>query len=554
MIQKVSLSILLGQLITSTANTGGVLIQASTLKFKKSTPYGKPIEISFDDPTQDEASNLGWIGIYRDYGKYTMDEIPGRDDLSAWQNTWGGQDYLDPPVFSGTLTFSSKYPYSTNEDKFPYVSGNYRVCYINYNTESEVDKLIICKPLKVKAPKSKMIEKAKVKAPAKLKDDKRMSFKVKFKTPITVQNQWMGLYHAESDGGLPIDMNSVLTWVYTGCNNQEGNQSDESCVEEKKKGAVNFVLDQQLKKGSYRACVHFAINEPFDLFKCSEEIKVVTSPTESPSASPISLSPTDSPTESPSAYPTSLIPTVSPIFSPQCPIHEITMIDRQTSCSSYAYQNGFYRNRFREGCNKFVELDGNFDGCINHCNTCNESACRAACRNGCNYMICEGYEGRFGCNNPPPVAWETSDDIWFRPEALNPCPTPPVYKSITRESVMFDNNDTIFYQDGNCCKVINVPWKDPFTELCELCTFEHIFKGATSDLKCRAQHTGGYYEVYLKTVAKTSTDVTTSCPTSFWKNDGTFIKNGVNTYISKCSFNSCPDPTNTLSTSLITGL
>merc|ERR1740136_228070 len=252
-----------------------------------------------------------------------------------------------------------------------------------------------------------MIEKAKVKAPAKLKDDKRMSFKVKFKTPITVQNQWMGLYHAESDGGLPIDMNSVLAWVYTGCNNQEGNQSDESCVEEKKKGAVNFVLDQQLKKGSYRACVHFAINEPFDLFKCSEEIKVVTSPTESPSASPISLSPTDSPTESPSAYPTSLMPTVSPIFSPQCPIHEITMIDRQTSCSSYAYQNGFYRNRFREGCNKFVELDGNFDGCINHCNTCNESACRAACRNGCNYMICEGDEGRFGCNNPPPVAWET---------------------------------------------------------------------------------------------------------------------------------------------------
>merc|ERR1740124_1205144 len=62
------------------------------------------------------------------------------------------------------------------------------------------------------------------------------------------------------------------------------------------------------------------------------------------------------------------------------------------------------------------------------------------------------------------------------------------------------------------------------------------------------------YFTRMETAARTSTDVTTSCPTSFWKNDGTFIKNGVNTYISKGSFNSCPDPANTLSTSLITGL
>jgi len=64
-----------------------------------------------------------------------------------------------------------------------------------------------------------MITKEKVTAPVELIDDARMNFKVNFKTPITVQNQRRGLYHVKSDGRPPIDMSSMITWVYTACNN-----------------------------------------------------------------------------------------------------------------------------------------------------------------------------------------------------------------------------------------------------------------------------------------------------------------------------------------------
>jgi len=162
-------------------------------------------------------------------------------------------------------------------------------------------------------------------------------------------------------------------------------------------------------------------------------------------------------------------------------------------------------------------------------------------------MACEdeGYAKR-GCNNPPPTEWVPSDGIWDAPNAVKFCSVPPAYLSIKSESVSFSNDKTIFRQDGNCCEVVNVSWQDKFTELCELCVYEHIFEGSPSDLKCRF-HNGvnddpddGYLEVSLIAINNTVEDASGLCKTSFWDNDGQFIKNGMNTYKSQCNDISCP--------------
>jgi len=115
MFPKVSLSILLGQVITCTADIDGALVRASALKFRQNVPYGRPIKVVFEDPNP-QAQICGLIFISHDDGRYVIDEIPPLSDISAWQYTCGGQGgsdrVCDPTVYSGTLTFSAKDPYS----------------------------------------------------------------------------------------------------------------------------------------------------------------------------------------------------------------------------------------------------------------------------------------------------------------------------------------------------------------------------------------------------------------------------------------------------------
>ena len=107
----------------------------------------------------------------------------------------------------------------------------------------------------MKNHKEKMITKAKVKAPTELEDGDRLNFAVKFRTPIAVRYQWIGLFYAGSNGEPPENRDDFLAYEYTGTDDNHG----------KKTGEVEFVLEQLMPVGTYYACMVFSDRRPYDL-------------------------------------------------------------------------------------------------------------------------------------------------------------------------------------------------------------------------------------------------------------------------------------------------
>jgi hypothetical protein len=94
-------------------------------------------------------------------------------------------------------------------------------------------------------------------------------------------------------------------------------------------------------------------------------------------------------------------------------------IPRKTNCLRYAYQNGHYRQRFHEGCSTFR---GSKSSCHAHCNKASNSASRAACRNGCDWMTCDGAgfgNHKYGCNTASPRYKSCGGNIWCSPEVAS---------------------------------------------------------------------------------------------------------------------------------------
>ena len=112
---------------------------------------------------------------------YDDDGVPGmRGPVASISTT----------VSTGTITFSSvklTYPYEqTNWRGFSFNAGKYFVCFgKSHDHEEELELITDCKSLIVKDHKKEMIKKARMWAPAVLKDDERLGFKVKFRTGIT---------------------------------------------------------------------------------------------------------------------------------------------------------------------------------------------------------------------------------------------------------------------------------------------------------------------------------------------------------------------------------
>jgi len=120
----------------------------------------------------------------------------------------------------------------------------------------------------VKNHKEKMITKAKVKAPTELEDGDRLNFKVKFRTPIAVRYQWIGLFYAGSNGEPPENGDDYLLYEYT--------ETDDN--PKKKKGEVEFLSGQGMPVCTYYACMVFGDRSPYDLLKCAPEpIEVIGS-------------------------------------------------------------------------------------------------------------------------------------------------------------------------------------------------------------------------------------------------------------------------------------
>jgi len=260
MFPRVSFSILLVELLASTADANRELAQGSIMKHRKKVSFGRTFNVYYNDPeplkTGMESKSM--ISIYTDDGT-PMNEVPDHYPIDTEYTCGLYYDPCDSDVSTGTVPFN-------NGD--PYRAGKYRVCFIHVrNGEREL--VTDCKPVTMKKHKTEMITKAKVKAPTELKDGDRLNFKVKFRTPIVVRYQWIGLFYAGSNGEPPENGNDYLTYEYTGTDDDP----------KKKKGEVEFaVLEQPMPVGTYYVCMVFGDRRPYDLLKCAPEpIQVISS-------------------------------------------------------------------------------------------------------------------------------------------------------------------------------------------------------------------------------------------------------------------------------------
>lgn len=241
------------------------------------------LEVAFTyEDSSTKPSKHDFVGIYN--GEDGSEE--GGTDYEGYTYTCGADKdpkiqcaNLDAPI-SGTLTFSanglSTGYYSANQD-WPLNAGKYKVCLFNYDPKSEKYTMLSkCKNFQVDR-----ILKADLKEVAVFKQ-KTKKFQVgkpitiKFNSEkVTSGSQWIVLH--QPDGTLTKQTSDH--WVYTGCNNQIGNQRSELCTNMVNKGSV--VLNQASQEkwappaGEYEVCLVFSINmnadDEYDVFKCSKK-------------------------------------------------------------------------------------------------------------------------------------------------------------------------------------------------------------------------------------------------------------------------------------------
>jgi len=276
---------------------------------KKVYKFDKAIKVRYNIPNVD---GTNYVAIYKkasavEWGTEAFwMSLCDKGDQNSWP--------CDPPAAKGNVLFSVKDPYSNGGDgtNWPPPKGKYKACLLNRNEADDEITQLKCKSFIVQGAKGKTWKKASVEA-TKGKFDEGEAITLRFrikKNTDAATNQFVGLY--KSDRPTVPSYADPITWVYIGCNNQEGNQSQTKyCSIKKKNGSVS-IIDSAVKGGKYFACLIFDNNKPYKRIKCSKRIKIM--PTTPPTGAP-AVSPTSAPTGGPTSVPTSM-PTSSPTSSP----------------------------------------------------------------------------------------------------------------------------------------------------------------------------------------------------------------------------------------------
>jgi len=120
MFPRVSFSILLVELLASTADANRELAQGSIMKHRKKVSFGRTFNVYYNDPEplQTEMESRSMIYIYTD-DDTPMNEVPGGYSIDD-RNTCGSyHESCDSDVSTGTVPFNNKNPY--NAGKYRYV-------------------------------------------------------------------------------------------------------------------------------------------------------------------------------------------------------------------------------------------------------------------------------------------------------------------------------------------------------------------------------------------------------------------------------------------------
>lgn len=280
-------------------------VESSLTLSKAKYAFGETIDISFTNPSPSRADAYPYFAVFKDEdGNAPLDAVPDWDFFIAWLNDCNSQnDCINSPT-EGTVEFSAGdpkeayyyeyYDYEYGYGYFPFRNGKYVVCFLldiyDPNAADDgavaIDQQLItdCARFHVRKPVKKMLKKAKV-IPKPRKIKFKDNFVAKFKSPVPVPNQWIGVYKAENNKAPKVLDDKDLLWGYTSCETQQGDQTETTnCNRKWKKGKVTLTESHlnlenpdaswPLPKGSYFMCMNFHANKPYDQFKCSKKIIV----------------------------------------------------------------------------------------------------------------------------------------------------------------------------------------------------------------------------------------------------------------------------------------
>lgn len=247
------------------------------------TDFGADITVLYENPIHDEES---WIGISpSSTDPYKLYKYPAH-----WANTCGNKKYPCDEVTEGNITFTGADPDQEYAEQWPISPGKKKACLIRNKVAMKCDEFTIAD-----IP-SDVVESTTLTISKSLYLDNE-PINADFSTPTGIQNTWVGLYKSSSISSTSTLPEKRALWVYSACNNQDGDQSEtNNCVDTKTSGTIQIddtvdVGDKRmrrtraLKKGSkkdlswpipadmYKLCFNFYNNAPYSKFVCTEEFE-----------------------------------------------------------------------------------------------------------------------------------------------------------------------------------------------------------------------------------------------------------------------------------------
>lgn len=255
------------------------LTQAQVITVKAKNGYDKAITVTYDNPNTPRDGD--YVALYK--GRKVPGDSPGCTAFYLY--TCGSQDCdggLTPPS-SGSVTFDVTDPSAEDCKQWPPPKGKYQACLGTVNDEGS-DEIIACKALRIKRPPKKALTTLTLTMsdePYAVNDP----IKADFTTEKPIRNSWVGVYSGEAT--TTDKLPEPILWVYLGCNNQQGDQTENNdCSVKLTSGSIQIDESSQdrssgtwpLSAGTYHLCVSLSNNIPHKFFKCFDSFDVNSVP------------------------------------------------------------------------------------------------------------------------------------------------------------------------------------------------------------------------------------------------------------------------------------
>jgi len=250
------------------------VIQAQSVSVKYENGCDKAITVDWENSNP---SNGDYIALYK--GWQTI-----HDNLSFYlytcSNSQDNQDCLvGSEEISGSITFDVTDPDAEENAQWPPPQGKYEACLGTVNNDGD-DEIITCEDMKINGSPKKALNglTLTMKATSYPVDEAIIA---EFSTVRPIRNSWAGIYSGEPTSGTEIP--GPLMWVYLGCNNQQGDQTENNdCSVKRKSGSLQIdetstersEKDWPLEAGTYHLCISLNNNSPYNDFKCFDSFVI----------------------------------------------------------------------------------------------------------------------------------------------------------------------------------------------------------------------------------------------------------------------------------------